>query len=159
MVKVLSSRMQQCLSPFTMLLVEGSSERIFLDIYLTTYLGVRNIKYTSSVRVIFFWKYSKFNVDFRNWEKNPEQVFCFWDNSIWIGCVKLCLLGREYLSTAVNVLTNKLKVLQRTKRDFSNSIAFTVINKYGKGAVLQNPTGFRLVYNLACRRAIWNGTF
>ena len=59
----------------------------------------------------FFWKCSKFNVDYRNAEKNWEKVFCFWDNSIWIGCVKLSLLRGEYLSSAVNVLTNSLNIL------------------------------------------------
>ena len=54
------------------------------------------------------WKSSKFNVVFRNGEKNWETVFCFWDNSIWSGCVKLSLLRREYFSFAVNVLTNSL---------------------------------------------------
>ena len=50
--------------------------------------------------------------------KIPEKVFCFWDNSILIGCVKLSLLKSEYLSSAVNVLTNSLKILHSTKRDF-----------------------------------------
>ena len=59
----------------------------------------------------FFWKCSKFNVDYRNAEKNSEKVFCFWDNSIWIGCVKLSLLTGEYLSSAVNVLTNSFEIL------------------------------------------------
>ena len=59
----------------------------------------------------FFWKCSKFNVDYRNAEKNWEKVFCFWDNSIWIGCVKLSVLRGEYLSSAVNVLTNSLNIL------------------------------------------------
>ena len=63
-------------------------------------------------------KGSKFNVDHRNVDKNLEKVFCFWENSIWIGCVKLSLLRREYLSWAVNVLTNSLKTLHSTKTDF-----------------------------------------
>ena len=67
----------------------------------------------------FFWKCSKFNVDLRNAEKIWEKVFCFWDNSIWIGFVKLSLLRREYLSSAVNVLTNSLKIFHSTKTDFS----------------------------------------
>ena len=58
-----------------------------------------------------FWKCSKFNVDYRNAEKNWEKVFCFWDNSIWIGCVKLSPLRGEYLSSAVNVLNDSLKIL------------------------------------------------
>ena len=66
----------------------------------------------------FFWKCSKFNVDFRNEQKNWEKVFFLWDNSIWIGSIKFRLLRREYLSSAVNVLTNCLKILHSTKLDF-----------------------------------------
>ena len=64
-----------------------------------------------------FWKCSKYNVDYRNAEKNSEKVFCFWDNSIWIGCVKLSLLRGEYLSSAVNVLKNSFKILNSSKID------------------------------------------
>ena len=66
----------------------------------------------------FFWKCSKFNEDYRNAVKNLEKVFCFWDNSVWIGCVKLSLLRGEYLSSAFNVLTNSLKIFHITKRRF-----------------------------------------
>ena len=47
-----------------------------------------------------------------------EKFFCFWDNCIWIGCVKLFLLRREYLSSAVNVVRNSLNILHISKRDF-----------------------------------------
>ena len=66
-----------------------------------------------------FWKCSKFNVDFENALKDLEKVFRFWDKSIWIWCIKLSLLRRQYLSSAVNVLTNSLKILHITRRDFS----------------------------------------
>ena len=42
----------------------------------------------------------------------------FWDNGVRIGCVNLFLLRREYLSSAVNVLTNTYKALHLTKTDF-----------------------------------------
>ena len=42
----------------------------------------------------------------------------FWDNGVRIGCVNLSLLRREYLSSAVNVLTNTYKALLPTKTDF-----------------------------------------
>ena len=70
------------------------------------------------MKVIFFWKCSKFNENLRNAEKNWEKVFSFWDTSILISCVKLSLLRREYLSLAVIVLTNSLEILDNTKRDF-----------------------------------------
>ena len=38
---------------------------------------------------------------------------------MWMGCIKLSVLGREHLSTALIVLTNSLKILHITKRDFS----------------------------------------
>ena len=44
-----------------------------------------------------------------------KNVFSFWDNIMWIGCVKLTLLRREYLSSAVNVLNNGRKILHITK--------------------------------------------
>ena len=66
----------------------------------------------------FFWKCWKFNVDFKNAEKNWEKTFGFWDISIWIGCIKLSLLKREYLSSAVNMLTNSFEILHSTKKAF-----------------------------------------
>ena len=66
----------------------------------------------------FFSKTSKINVDIGNGEENSEKVFCFQDNSIWIGLINLSLLRREYLSSAVNVLRNSLKILHSTKIDF-----------------------------------------
>ena len=69
-----------------------------------------------------FWKCSKLNLDCNTAEKNSENVFCFRDNSIGISCVKLSLLRREYLSSAVSVLTTSPKILHITKADFFQSI-------------------------------------
>ena len=65
-----------------------------------------------------FGKCSEFNVDFRYQEKNWDKVFSFWDNSIWIGCVVLSLICREYLSSAVSVLINSHKIFHSTKGVF-----------------------------------------
>ena len=67
---------------------------------------------------LFFGKCSKFDLDCENAEKHQRKVFCFWDNWTWIGCIKYCLLISEYLSTDFNMLTNRLKILHITKRDF-----------------------------------------
>ena len=95
-------------------------KRVFLDIYLTTFFGVRKFRNTSAMRVTLFWKCSKLNLNFENAEKkkNWEKVFAFWDNCIWRCCHKLSLLRREYLSSAVNVLTNSPVILHITERDF-----------------------------------------
>ena len=50
--------------------------------------------------------------------KNWEKAFFFWDNLVRIALVKLSLLKIEYLSSAVNVLTNSYKALHLTKTDF-----------------------------------------
>ena len=42
-------------------------------------------------------------------KKKIRKSFLFGDNCVRIGCVKLSLLRREYLSSAVNVLTNSTK--------------------------------------------------
>ena len=51
-------------------------------------------------------------------ENKIENFFCVLGNCICIGCVILSLLRREYLSSAVNLIPNSLKILHITKRDF-----------------------------------------
>ena len=99
-------------------LSKGHLKRYFLDIYLIRFLGDRNFGNTSAMRVFLFLKRSKLNVAFRNAEENSENVFSFWDTSIWIGYVKLSLLRRECSSSAVNRLTNRLRTSYSIKRDF-----------------------------------------
>ena len=110
-------------------------------------------------RSSFFWKCSKFHVDFENARKSPEEAFCFWDNCFRIGCVKYSLFRREYWSSAVNVLTNTYKALRLTKTDFFHSLTFKMITKYGNGTVIQIATVFERVYHVACQRVLWNGLF
>ena len=77
MIKVLPFNVQQGLGLLIMLVIEGFSENVFLNVFLTTYFGVRNDGNTSAMTVIFFEKWSKFNVDFKNAEKDSEKVFLF----------------------------------------------------------------------------------
>ena len=51
-------------------------------------------------------------------QKIDKKVVFFLDNCVRISCVKLSLLRREYLSSAVNVLANSYKLLRLTKTDF-----------------------------------------
>ena len=51
-------------------------------------------------------------------QKKIRKSFLFGDVCVRIDCVKLSLLRREYLSSAVNVLTNSYKALRLTKTDF-----------------------------------------
>ena len=50
--------------------------------------------------------------------KNPEKVFRFWDKGVWSCGRKLCILRQEYLSSAVNVLANSLKIDDQSKGVF-----------------------------------------
>ena len=92
--------------PLACCLLKAPLKPAFSDIYLTTFLWVCNFENTSEMRIIFCWKYWSLNPDFKDPETNSENLFCFWDNCIWIGCLKLSLLRREYLSSAANMVTN-----------------------------------------------------
>ena len=52
-------------------------------------------------------------------KKKLRTSFFFIENIMRIGGIKFSLLRREYLSSAINVLTNTYKVLHITKTDFS----------------------------------------
>ena len=72
-------------------------------------------------------------------------MFCFLDKCIWIVCIHLSLLLREYVSLAVNVLRKGLKNFDESKSDFSNSITFTVITRAAKSALIKIESVFRTV--------------
>ena len=84
-------------------------------------------------------------------------MFCFWDNCIWIVCIHLSLLLREYVSLAVNVLRKGLKNFHDSKSDFYNSITFTMVTQDEKGALIKIESKFRPVYHVACRGVLSNG--
>ena len=67
MVKVLLFRFQQSFGPFTMLLVAGSSETgRFRYLFNHLFRSLKFQKYISYEGDVFFWKYSKLNLDFQN---------------------------------------------------------------------------------------------
>ena len=47
--------------------------------------------------------------------KNEEKVFRFSDNSVWSCSRKFSILRQEYLSSAVSVLANSLKIYDQSK--------------------------------------------
>ena len=59
-------------------------------------------------------------------KKNQKKFFCFLENCIWIGCVKLSQLTRESFSSPVNVLTNSLEIFHVTKREFFQLNSFYI---------------------------------
>ena len=72
----------------------------------------------------FSLKCSKLNLNLGNAKRKSEIIFPFWDNCIWKCCNKLPLLRREYLSSAVNELTNSPNMLHITQGDFFNLNCF-----------------------------------
>ena len=135
MIKVLWGSFKSAWEPLPCGLSKGPLNWDFLHIYLTT-LSESLISKMQNLRGSFFSpKYLKFNLDFKNAAKNWEKVFCFWDNCIWIGIVKLSLLRTGYFSSAANVLTTSPKVLHVNKRNFSNSIDLAGISEFHRGAL------------------------
>ena len=92
-------------------------------------------------------------------KKKWENVFRFWDNCIWKCCYKLSLLRREYLLSAVNGLANSLRTCISVRKAFQTWIAYTGINKSGKGAVVKLWTVFLPVYHVTSQRVLRIGTF
>ena len=82
----------------------GRLQLNFLAIYLATFFGVSNFEKIEAIKVIYFGNSSKFDVDLKNADKNWGTFFSFWHKCIWIVCIELSQLRREYLSLAVNVL-------------------------------------------------------
>ena len=111
------------------------------------------------MRVIIFWKCSKFNADSKNAEKIWEKIFGFWDKCIWIVYIQLSLLIREYLSLAVNVLRKGVKNFHVSKSDFCSSITFTVVTQDDKGALIKIESEFLPVYHVVRRDVLSNGSF
>ena len=117
MIMVLWCIFQQCLVTLTMLLVRGCSETR-LDIYRTTFSESVISEIQKLCGSSFFSKCLKFNLNFKNAKINSEKFFCFLENCIWIGTVKLSLLRTGYFSSPANVLTSSTKILHFNKRDF-----------------------------------------
>ena len=76
-----------------------------------------------------------------------------------INASELSLLIREYLSLAVNVLTKSLQTFHVTKNDLSNSITFTIINQYDKGALIKIEPVFSHVSHVVFQAGFSNGSF
>ena len=111
------------------------------------------------MRVIFLCKIFKSSVRLQNAPRNWEKVFCFWENCIWIGIVKLSLLRTWYISSAANVLTRSSEIWHMKNREFLKVIDLAVINKYDKDVVMQISIVVRHVYRVASETVLSNGTF
>ena len=96
-----------------------------------------------------FWKCSTFYVDFRYTARNWEKIVCFLDNCSSFGSCKFFLVRREYLSLAVNVLTNTHRSPNTLKRLLPNSVFAKVMKQYDRSALVNF---FRLFNMLTVER-------
>ena len=78
-------------------------KRQFLDSYLTTFLESVTSKIQTLWCLSFFKKCLEINSDLKNSAKNWENIFCFWDNCIWIGILTLSSLRTSCFSLAANL--------------------------------------------------------
>ena len=85
-------------------------------------------------------------------------MFFFWDKCIWIVCIHLSLIIREYLWSAVNVLRKRVKNFHVIQSVFCNSITFTVIIQDDKRALIKIESVFRPISRVACRGILSNGS-
>ena len=99
-------------------LSNGSLKWGFLDIYQPTFWESVISELQNLWGSSFVVKYWKFILDFRNTAKNPQKVFCLWDNFISMGTVKYSLLRAGYFSSAANVLASSPKIWHVKKWDF-----------------------------------------
>ena len=60
---------------FPFCLSKGPLKHGFLDIYLTMFLGAGISGNTSAMRILFFGKYLKSNIDFKNAKKKLRKSF------------------------------------------------------------------------------------
>ena len=153
-------RMQQCLGPFTMILVEGSSETGLFR-HLSNHLFQESIISEIHRRSgsSFFWKCSKFNKSSEKQRKNEKKFFV---SEILVSeLVALnCLYQKENPFHQQSICQQtSLRFYIALKDTFSKSAIFTVTNKYCKGPVVQNGTVFVPVFHVSSGRVLWNGTF
>ena len=86
-------------------------------------------------------------------QQKSQKNFRFLDNCSWIGCGKFFLLRREYLSSAVSVLTNTPNISDTVRRIISNSIFAKVMKKYDGSAVVQVFRLFNILTVARCSEA------
>ena len=122
MIKVLSFSFEQSFGPFTMLLVEGSSETglfrhlsnlVFQSLYVSS--EIPQLWWSS-----FFLEMFKIECKFIKFKKNLRNFLRFWDNCVWKCYYKKSLLRREYLLSAVDGLSNSRETFNITLWDYLN---------------------------------------
>ena len=125
MIKVLWCWFQQCFGTFPCCLSKGPLKRDFLDIYLTTYSD-SIISEIQKLRGLPFFHNGQNLVEISKMQqKLATKFFCFWENCVWIGIVKLSLLSTGYFSSTPNVLRSTPKIRDVNSIELENSLLVT----------------------------------
>ena len=91
--------------------------------------------------------------------KIQKESSVFWYNSVWSCCRKFCILRQEYLSSAVNVLTNSLKIFNQSKAVFFQSIYPKLMGKGDSSGALLLSAVFGTRKHVDYRMVFWSKTF
>ena len=106
--------------------------------------------------IFFFLKYFNILCRFQICSKKLKKLFCFLGSCSSIGFRKFFLFPREYLSSAVNGLTNTPRISNTLRATFINSIFAKVMKQYDGSSLLQF---FRLVNILTVARCSQTSLF
>ena len=143
MVKLLSFRLQQCSNPFVTLSFEAFSETwLFRHLSNDGFLSPKFREYMTYEGHSLLENVWNLIEIFKKQKNNGENVFVF--ETIASELVALnCLYqaGNAGLRQSMREQTG-WRFFISLKYAFSNTITFTVINKYGQGAVVQIATVF-----------------
>ena len=116
--KIFHVNKRECWACWPCCLPKGLLKQDFLDTYLTGLWESVISEIQKLFESFFFFKYSKFNLDLKNAAKSWQKLFCFSDNCIWIGIVKMSLFRTGYFSSVANVLTRYPQIWYVNKGDF-----------------------------------------
>ena len=104
MTKIVPWRFKESFGRFNILTVHKCSDtEFFRHLSNSCFWNLKFMKQITSETHLFFSKYSKSYVDLGNAEKISIFFFWFWDNCIWIGCVRHSLLLRQNTCHRVSV--------------------------------------------------------
>ena len=78
---------------------------------------MNDLGHIEAMKVIFFSKFLKIYVDFKNAIKLEENVDGFEDNCVWSCDRSFCQLWQEHMWWAVNVLKSGPKISDLTKKN------------------------------------------
>ena len=145
-------------SPLACCFSKGPLKGDFLEICLTTFSDPVISETHELWERSFFGECSNFKIDLNNEEINWENVFSFWDNCIWIKCLNLSLLRREYLSSAFNMFTNIPRSLDISKRHFFRLNYLHIDHSIWSRWCGSNLNCVWSGLHGASGRVLWNGT-